>query len=107
MSPADIERACPYKIAGRTYAGCCAWQDFLPSFAEYWLRWFAAPPTPQQWGMARSDWKAGNTGYEAAHNAQRRMREANTPAARQQRETRALARSVIAIAKASAEGEHR
>ena len=45
-----------------------------------------------------SAWKAGNTGYEAAHNAQRRMKEANMPAARQQRETRALTRSVLAIA---------
>jgi hypothetical protein len=99
MRASEVAAACPFKIPGHTRAGCCAWQDFLPGFAEYWLRWFDAPPTPQQWSMARADWKAGNTGYEAAHNAQRRMKQANTPAARQERETRALTRSAIAVAK--------
>lgn len=104
MRPNEVIAACPHKIARARREGCCAWGDFLDSFAECWPRWFDGLPTPHQWTMARSDWRAGNTGFEAAHNAQRRIKEANTPAARQERETRALARSVIAVARKTPAG---
>lgn len=52
--------------------------------------------------MARRDWKAGNTGWEAAHNSQRRIKERNTGAAIQERNTKAMAHSLIAVAKRGA-----
>jgi hypothetical protein len=73
--PNQVRERCPLRIAGRTYAGCCEWETFLDSFADAWPKWFDAPPNAQQWQMAKRDWKAGNTGWEAAHNAQRRMKE--------------------------------
>ena len=56
-------------------AGCCTWDTFLTGFADAWPRWFDAPPTSAQWLGAKRDWMAGNTGWEAAHNAQRRVKE--------------------------------
>jgi hypothetical protein len=70
-----VQKSCPYRIPGHTRAGCCRWNDFLPGFADSWPRWFGAPPSSQQWSEARADWKAGNTGWEAAHNAQRRVKD--------------------------------
>jgi len=70
-----VEERCPLRIAPDARDGCCRWDDFLPGFAEAWARWFDTPPTPQQWQMAKRDWRAGNTGWEAAHNAQRRVKE--------------------------------
>lgn len=104
MSADEVEQSCPYKIPLHTRAGCCTWETFISDFAEKWLRWFSAPPTAHQWSMARRDWKSGNTGYEAAHNANRRMENANTPAAREDRETKALTRSLIAVARAKGTG---
>jgi hypothetical protein len=68
------EQRCPLRIAPQARAGCCTWDTFLASFAEAWPQWFDAPPTPHQWAMAKRDWIAGNTGWEAAHNAQRRAK---------------------------------
>jgi hypothetical protein len=70
-----MEQRCPLRIAPDAFAGCCEWYTFLPGFAEAWARWFDTPPTLQQWQMAKKDWRAGNTGWEAAHNAQRRAKE--------------------------------
>lgn len=54
---------------------CCDWRTFKDGFDEYWPRWFKEPPTTDQMKAAKADWRAGNTGYEAAHNAQRREKE--------------------------------
>lgn len=70
-----VEKRCPFRIPRHTRAGCCTWDTFITAFAGAWPRWFDAPPNDQQWRMARADWKAGNTGWEAAHNAQRRVKE--------------------------------
>lgn len=53
-------------------AGCCLWGDFWPSFEEYMRKWFDAPISDAAWKSAVRDWRAGNTGYEAAHNYRRR-----------------------------------
>jgi hypothetical protein len=52
--------------------GCCGWDTFVHDFVLAWTRRFDTPPTPHQWQMAKRDWKAGNTGWEAANNAKRR-----------------------------------
>jgi hypothetical protein len=70
-----VERRCPFRIPRHTRAGCCTWDTFITGFAEAWPRWFDTPPNDQQWRMARADWKSGNTGWEAAHNAQRRVKD--------------------------------
>lgn len=64
----------PLRIDLSEVAGCCSWATFLEDFAEKWPRWFDTPPTAQQWRMAERDWREGNTGWEAAHNAQRRVK---------------------------------
>ena len=85
-----------------THGGCCTWETFLCSFADAWVKWFDAPPTEALWRAAERDWRSGNTGWEAAHNAQRRAKdrvgrltrgEVTTPAAR------AAARTAIAAAR--------
>lgn len=63
------------RIADSRKDGCCSWGDFKEDFLEYWPRWFDTPPLAKHWQSAARDWKAGNTGYEAAHNAQRRAKE--------------------------------
>lgn len=93
-----VEFGCPLRIRRDTRAGCCTWDTFIVDFADCWPRWFQAPPTAEQWQWAKRDWKSGNTGFEAAHNAQRRIKESSTPAARQERSTKALASSVVRIA---------
>lgn len=70
-----VEKRRPLRIELTEVDGCCCWATFLESFAFNWTRWFDTPPTSQQWRMAERDWRSGNTGYEAAHNAQRRVKE--------------------------------
>lgn len=53
---------------------CCSWLDFREGFEEAYQKWFDAPPTKHRWRWAILDWHAGNTGWEAAHNAKRRAR---------------------------------
>lgn len=106
---ARVELNCPLRIPRHTMAGCCTWDTFITSFAGAWPQWFKAEPTLEQWQWARRDWKAGNTGWEAAHNAQRRIKERRAPATIQERNTKAVARSLIAVAKsgqANIEGKH-
>lgn len=94
-----VEQRCPLRTRRHTRAGCCTWDTFITSFSAAWPQWFCSEPTLEQWQWARRDWKAGNTGWEAAHNAQRRIKERNTPAAIQERNTKAVARSLILVAK--------
>jgi hypothetical protein len=94
-----VMRSCPYRIPRHTQAGCCRWDDFIGGFADNWPRWFKNVPTHMQWEWARKDWKAGNTGYEAAHNAQRRIKEASTPSAQQERAAKALTNSLLRVAR--------
>ncbi len=70
-----VEKRRPLRINLSEVAGGCCWATFLEGLADAWPRWFDVPPTPQQWRMAERDWRAGNTGWEAAHNAQRRVKE--------------------------------
>lgn len=60
------------RIPDDRQAGCCKWIDFYPGFVEWYLKWFGERPTDGAWKAALGDWKRGNTGYEAAHNARRR-----------------------------------
>jgi hypothetical protein len=53
---------------------CCSWIDFKESFDEAHARWFDAPPPRRTMLCAIRDWKEGNTGWEAAHNARQRAR---------------------------------
>jgi hypothetical protein len=67
---------CPLRIRPSTIAGCCSWETFLTGFVDAWPRWFEGlVPTADQWREAERDWRAGNTGWEAAHNAQRVAKE--------------------------------
>jgi hypothetical protein len=54
---------------------CCTWLTFAEGFSGAFTKWFDEPPTKAHWAAAVRDWKAGNTGWEAAHNAQRRAKE--------------------------------
>lgn len=71
------------KIPDDRKRGCCEWATFRDGFIEAYAKWFDAPPTDKHWKSALRDWHLGNTGYEAAHNAQRRakeeVRKANEP----------------------------
>ncbi len=69
-----VRSACPFKISPGLVAGCCRWDDFLDGFSSAWARRNDLP-TDQQWREARKDWRAGNTGWEAAQNAKVRERE--------------------------------
>lgn len=60
---------------------CCTWDTFRVGFVDAWPRWFKEPPSERQWKCAVSDWRAGNTGWEAAHNAQAREKDAARSAA--------------------------
>lgn len=71
---AAVRAACPLRIRPGSSEGCCRWDDFLDGFASSWARRNDLP-TEQQWRDARSDWQAGNTGWEAAQNAKLRERE--------------------------------
>jgi hypothetical protein len=71
---AAVKRACPFRIPAHTEAGCCRWDVFLDGFACAWAR-RGDLPTDDQWGEARGDWRAGNTGWEAAQNAFAREKE--------------------------------
>jgi len=55
---------------------CCTFPVFIDDFNHYFPLYFDVPPTAQQLKNARSDWRAGNTGYEAAHNAKNRAKDA-------------------------------
>ncbi len=72
-----MQIACPLRITARAREknSCCGWETFREGFVEAWPRWFDLPPSSAQWTAARRDWRAGNTGWEAAHNAQRRVKE--------------------------------
>lgn len=94
-----VEKNCPLRVARHTSAGCCTWDTFITSFADAWTQWFQAEPTNEQWQWAKRDWKAGNTGWEAAHNAQRRINERMTGAAIQERNAKAVAHSLILVAR--------
>lgn len=45
---------------------CCTYSVFMDDFNHYFPQYFDVPPSAQQLKMARSDWRTGNTGYEAA-----------------------------------------
>lgn len=79
-------------------AGCCLWGDFWPSFVEYYTFWFHAAPSDAAWKSAVRDWKAGNNGYEAAHNYRRRKGVENRTAP-----LSAGARAILAAAEDDAE----
>ena len=68
---------CPLRIAddAKQKNCCCRWDTFAEGFTEYWPRWFDRPPELKDWQAARLDWRAGNSGYEAAHNAQSRAKD--------------------------------
>ena len=72
---AMVVQCCRLRIPLHLTAGCCTWDTFLTGFADAWPRWFDVPPSEAQWRMAKRDWVAGNAGWEAAHNAQRRAKE--------------------------------
>jgi hypothetical protein len=91
-----VEQRCPFRFRRDTRSGCCTWDTFLTGYADAWERWFDAPPSAQQWRMARADWDAGNTGWEAAHNAQRRIKER---VAKREHEAWAASGAVITFAK--------
>ena len=55
---------------------CCTWRDFHASFLDQYREWMGMEPTDDAWAAAMRDWKSSNTGWEAAHNARRRAREA-------------------------------
>ena len=65
-----------YRPAGT----CCDWMTFRDGFIEAFAKWFDTPPTDKHWASALRDWKRANTGWEAAHNAQRRAKEHVTKA---------------------------
>jgi hypothetical protein len=54
---------------------CCTFRVFMDDFHYYWPQWNSAPPTEKQLKLAKSDWRAGNTGYEGVRNAQHREAE--------------------------------
>ena len=93
-----VEHRCPLRIPLHMSAGCCTWDTFLTSFAGAWPRWFDVPPSDQQWRMAKRDWVSGNTGWEAAHNAQARAKDR---VAKRQHEAWAASGAVITTARAS------
>ena len=64
-----------YKDSHRVAGSCCDWQTFREGFLEAFAKWFETPPTDKHWSSAVRDWKHANTGWEAAHNAQRRAKE--------------------------------
>ena len=76
MSPED----CTPKIPDMRFAGCCEWHMFRDGFTDAFVKMLDVPPSAGHWKSALRDWRAGNTGWEAAHNAQRRAREAVTRA---------------------------
>lgn len=53
---------------------CCDLSVFMEDFNHYFKRFFEHAPTEAQLKNARSDWRAGNTGYEGAHNADYRAK---------------------------------
>ncbi len=63
------------QIPDKVLAGCCEWDTFCDGFEQFWSRYFEHPPALKDWRAARRDWRTGNTGFEAAHNAQRRARQ--------------------------------
>lgn len=69
------EPVCPLRTNPADSRGCCRWDHFIDDFVEHYKRWFDAPPTLKVWQAARRDWLRGNTGFEAAHNAQARAKE--------------------------------
>lgn len=75
----EILASCPSTKAGT--GGCYAWCEFVNDFAEYWPRYLDGMPTDHQWRMARSDWRKGNTGWEAVQNAKNRAADAARKAA--------------------------
>lgn len=96
-----VEQRCPLRISRDASAGCCTWDTFLTGYAEAWPRWFDTPPTLQQWQMAKRDWRAGNTGWEAAHNAQRRAKDRVRTGAVYGIDAKAMATDIITRAAAS------
>jgi hypothetical protein len=54
---------------------CCTFSVFMDDFHYYWPKYHIAPPTEAQLKLAKSDWRAGNTGYEGVRNAQNRAAE--------------------------------
>lgn len=91
-----VEKRCPLRMELSEIAGCCCWATFLEGLAEAWPRWFDTPPTAQQWQMAKRDWRAGNTGWEAAHNAQLRVK---ARVVKHEHDAWAAAAGVLAVAK--------
>lgn len=81
---------------------CYSWADFIEDFLEFYAKRFDAPPTAHARSMAVRDWRAGNIGWEAAHNAQRRAKARLMPGEIQRRQEAKkagrIARSVISRA---------
>lgn len=78
---ARIREACPLKTRDHEEGGCYKWGPFADDFAEYWPSYLDGEPTEQQWRSARSDWRRGNTGWEAVQNAKNRAASAAARAA--------------------------
>lgn len=62
----------PPSIQGRA---CCTWENFESDFKNRFLEFMRVVPTNEVMEQALKEWKSGNTGYEAAHNACRRAGE--------------------------------
>ncbi|TAL65806.1 MAG: hypothetical protein EPN79_11690 [Burkholderiaceae bacterium] len=58
------------------HKACCNWGTFSEGFTDHFKKLFGSPASEENWKMAIRDWRAGNTGYEAAHNARAREKDA-------------------------------
>jgi len=54
---------------------CCSRKDFDLGFMPEYERLFGMPPNANAKRNATRDWNAGNTGWEAAQNAARRVKD--------------------------------
>ena len=48
---------------------CCTLGVFLEDYHYYWPKYHATPPTEAQLKRAKSDWRAGSTGWEGVQIA--------------------------------------
>lgn len=69
--PAYAPRISDDAVRGRA---CCCWDTFRGPFETEYADIFGLPPNKLAWQSAIADWRSGNTGFEAAHNARARLR---------------------------------
>ena len=60
---------------------CCGLSDFMEDFNFYFWKDMENMPTADQLKKAKSDWRAGSTGWEAVKIAEERIEEAARKAA--------------------------